>query len=224
MGVTIQQLCERYPLLYHMAWAGSWPTIEQHGLLSTSALLDLYGVEGVQRTAIESTHRPRSVTIASQKMPSIVIRDQHPMSEKSLKRVLTGGLTPQQWYKLLNARVFFWLTKDRLNRMLSSPPYAQLGHTVMILDTALVARDHWNVVRLSPMNTGCTVPYAHPRGLQTLMKPEDYPWESRRRRGDDAVVEFTIEGGLRNVRDYLVDVQHRHNKMADQLPLIEVAH
>ena len=37
------------PTLYHMAEGGGWPAIRQHGLLSTSALLNLYGVEGPQR-------------------------------------------------------------------------------------------------------------------------------------------------------------------------------
>lgn len=40
-GVDPGELAERYPRLFHMAAAGSWPSIERHGLLSTSALLDI---------------------------------------------------------------------------------------------------------------------------------------------------------------------------------------
>ena len=38
-----EQLIEHYPRLYHMAWAGSWKSIEQHGLLPTQELLKLSG-------------------------------------------------------------------------------------------------------------------------------------------------------------------------------------
>jgi hypothetical protein len=44
-------------VLYHMAEDGSWESIRQIGLLSTSALLDRFEVEGERRYAIESTRR-----------------------------------------------------------------------------------------------------------------------------------------------------------------------
>ena len=43
---AIANITALYPPLYHMAAEGSWPSIQRHGLLSTSALLDLYEVCG----------------------------------------------------------------------------------------------------------------------------------------------------------------------------------
>ena len=54
-------LIEQYPKLYHMAEAGSWPLILNHGLLSTSALLDLLECPPDQQELIESRHRPEKV-------------------------------------------------------------------------------------------------------------------------------------------------------------------
>src|SRR2546429_180882 len=53
VGISIDQLVAHFPRLYHMAEAGSWPSVEQHGLLSTSALLDLFEVTGEKRRDIE---------------------------------------------------------------------------------------------------------------------------------------------------------------------------
>jgi hypothetical protein len=49
-----ERLASRYPVLFHMAEDGSWESIRERGLLSTSALLDLFEVEAEERFAIES--------------------------------------------------------------------------------------------------------------------------------------------------------------------------
>lgn len=46
------------PTPYHMAERGSWPSIARHGLLSTSALLDLFAVAGPDRAKSEAARRP----------------------------------------------------------------------------------------------------------------------------------------------------------------------
>ena len=40
----LEELLSDCPTLYHMAEDRSWPSIRHRGLLSTTALLDLYGV------------------------------------------------------------------------------------------------------------------------------------------------------------------------------------
>lgn len=103
MAISQEQFLALYPRLYHMAQAGSWPSIMRRGLLSTSALLDLFEVNGIAREAIESQHRPSSVEITHATHGRAIIRDQKPMSEKALLKCLVGT-TPRQWYELLNRR------------------------------------------------------------------------------------------------------------------------
>jgi hypothetical protein len=63
VGITAEQLANFYPFIYHMAEDGSWDSIRQRGSMSTSALLDLFEIEGERRFAIESQHRPESVRL-----------------------------------------------------------------------------------------------------------------------------------------------------------------
>lgn len=208
-GVGIDEFCSFYPRLYHMAWDDSWETIGQLGLLSTSSLLDVYKVSGDARTAIEAAHRPKPVLLRRKGHPAVTIRDQHPMSEKALERCLRDGVTPEQWFRTLNERVFFWLTRERLGRMMNSPAYVHMPHLVLTLCTRTIAEKHWSSVRLCAMNSGCTVPFAHPRGAGTFLKPAEYPWDERRARGKDRVVEFTVLGGVSSVQDALIS-KHMH--------------
>ena len=106
--MTVEELCAVYPRLYHMAEAAAWPSIQRHGLLSTSALLDLYEVSEPERGRIERTRRPDAVPIVHVRHGTLFINDQRPMTDASLGRALIG-MTPSEWYALLNARVFFWV-------------------------------------------------------------------------------------------------------------------
>ena len=87
-----------------MAEFGSWPSIRQHGLLSTSALLDLYEVAGVERAGLEFRHRPECEEIYHDAHGSAVIRDQKPMTDADLRKCLRDGLTPADWYEILNEK------------------------------------------------------------------------------------------------------------------------
>src|SRR2546425_1085258 len=105
-----------------MAEADSWPSIREKGLLSTTALLNLFGITGDLRCSIESAHRPESVTIRHPKHGAVVIRDQKPMHESALGKCLKG-ITPRQWYELLNRHVFFWVTPERVQTLLEARAY-----------------------------------------------------------------------------------------------------
>lgn len=175
--MKIEDFVKNYPRLYHMAEGGSWENIEKHGLLSTSALLDHYGMNGEARKAIEATHRPDCVTLTGQKTGDAVIRDQKPMDDQGLVRALDGsGLKPSDWYQLLNSQVFFWTSKDRLHRLLKAGAYAHLEHDVMTIDTGKLVAKYEEDILLCPINSGCTKPFPSQRGPDTFLSIADYPW------------------------------------------------
>jgi len=207
-GIDIETLVKRYPRLYHMAEAGAWSSIKRHGLLSTSALLDLFEVKGAERYSLEMCHRPHSVSIVHPVYGRAVVRDQKPMSDLGLVRSLEPGIEPRQWYGMLNRKVFFWLTEERLSRMLQARAYKGALQTVMVLDTERLVRSNLDQVRLSPMNSGCTKPFPHPRGHDTFLPLSRYPfnfWDSKRR-GKDPIVELVVEDRVADVEDYIVSV------------------
>ena len=96
-----------------------WPSIQQHGLLSTSALLDLYGATGAERAAIERQRRPDFMAVNHTVLGQVLIRDQKPMTDATLAPVLVD-MTPAEWYALLNERVFFWVNEERLKGLLGA--------------------------------------------------------------------------------------------------------
>src|SRR5262245_13803222 len=126
-SLTPGYIGERWPHLFHMAEAGSWASIQRFGLRSTQALLDLFEVDGQARDAIESARRPESVAIHHAKYGTAWIRDNKPINEAVLRRTLVG-MTEPEWYRSLNSRVFFWLTRNRLDRLRAAPPYRDREH------------------------------------------------------------------------------------------------
>jgi hypothetical protein len=207
--VTMGELYARYPRLYHMAAAGSWPRIEGHGLRSTTALLDLFEIRGTHRDRIESQHRPESITIEHRTHGIAVIRDQKPMSDSGLIRALPeeDGLTPSDWYRILNKKVFFWLTPERLQRLVDAKAYRNQRQTVIVLDTRKLLTRHSDNILLSPINSGCTKPFPHSRGVATFMRIEEYPFADRLRRRLEPIVELAVDYLVPNVASLTVHVR-----------------
>src|SRR5438105_1634732 len=139
-----------------MAEVDSWPSIQRHGLLSTSALLDLFQMSGPERDAIESQRRPESVTIRHPRFGTAVIRDQKPLRDEALKGCLRGMTVPD-WYCTLNSKVFFWLTQARLETFLTARAYRSSDHVVITVDTARLIDQHLDRLRLSTINSGATL-------------------------------------------------------------------
>ena len=122
-----------------MAEAGSWECVKRHGLLSTTALLDLFEVSGDERDAIEAARRPESVPIHHPDHGTAWIRDNKPINETVLERTLTGMSEPD-WYRTLNGRVFFWLSQRRLKKLRNAGAYAEREHDILTIDTQVARR------------------------------------------------------------------------------------
>lgn len=207
----LEELIADCPYLYHMAMKDSWPLIKRYGLLPTDGLLDLFDVQGEVRAQLTNHRRPASVTISHPEHGDATVRDQIPMHENDLLRCLQGGLTPKSWYKLLNERVFFWLTEERLSRLLCAGAYRSMDHLILTVSTSAIVECYRDTIELAPMNTGCTKPMAHPRGADTFLSIADYPyatWKKKRRRGE-RVVELTVLGGVPDIADYVEEVSIR---------------
>ncbi|MCA1506667.1 hypothetical protein I6F23_22575 [Bradyrhizobium sp. NBAIM02] len=188
-----------------MAEQHSWPSLKRYGLLSTSALLDHFEICGDQRMVIEAQRRPKSVTLETVRIGRAVVRDQFPMDDKGLLRCLQDGLTPRDWYQLLNGKVFFWLTRDRLLRLLNAGNYRLEEHDVLEIDAARLVGAYRDKIWLSPMNSGCTKPIPHPRGKDTFMRISDYPysdWSKKRKRGE-RVVELCVDYSVPDITKFV---------------------
>jgi len=200
-------LIDIFPRLYHVTDGGAWPSVRTQGLLSTSALLDLYGVQGPARSAFESERRSTGMILKGDGLPDVLLRDQSPMSEKALIGCL-DGMTPCEWYRSLNAKVFFWTSTRRLQRLLKAKAGRDVAQLVLTIDTRSLVTAHLDRVLLSGMNTGSTIRRPLPRGPSTFLPVAGFPYEERRRTRSpsDALVELVVEGAVPDIMDHLIAV------------------
>jgi hypothetical protein len=213
VGITINELVALHPRLFHMAEEGTWESIRDSGLLSTSALLDRFEVHGDERKEIEERNRRISKTIHHPSYGSVVIRDQIPMTDKALKKCLEK-LTPFEWYKTLNSRVFFWPTEDRLSRLFNAKAYRGKTQTILTIDTKSFLTEYGDRVLLSPINSGSTIMNPQPRGPQTFLSIEDYPfdeWRKKRSRAK-AIAEITVNYSVPDIKKFVTSVVHMKDK------------
>lgn len=210
--MRIHDLTSIYPRVYHMAESGTWDSIRKHGLLSTMALLDLFEKSGDERRRIAEQHRPESVRITHPNYGTAVIRDQKPMRDSALLKCLENGITPADWYKNLNQRVFFWVREARLNRLLNARAYRNKQQCILAIDTAELIRRHADRISLCPINSGSTIYRPQPRGADTFRTIENYPFDKwKQKRGtEDAVVELVVDYSVLDIADLVVWVEERH--------------
>lgn len=197
-------IAQRWPRLYHLTEVGSWPSIERHGLLSTAALLDVYGVPDAERERLLGRRRPQMKRLERPDAGTAWIRDNKPMNETVLRRTLVG-MDVSEYYRALNQRVFFFLEEAPLQRLRNAPPYRDRAHEMLVLDTASLLSRYGDIVELSPYNSGAVHPGATvQRGPRPFLTITEYPWEERRVRRPP-IAELTVPGGVRDVNGLVIE-------------------
>lgn len=209
--MTPDELATRHPRLYHVSEPGAHESIRQHGLLSTSAILDLFEVETQERQRLTTARRATAVPLKHPLYGTMILNDNLPLSEKALENCLDDGLTPSDWLRILNSRVFFWADETGLQRLLGAKMNRGRQREVLVFDTLLVAQAHMDTLCLSPINSGATIRKPARRGLTTFTPAKDHSYAQwRRLRGkSDRIVEVTVDHAIPRAREFLVDVQLR---------------
>ncbi|MGH6648036.1 DUF7002 family protein [Aquabacterium sp.] len=217
--MEVKDLTERYPQLYHMAEKDTWQSIKAHGLLSTAAVLDRYGVKGKQRLGIEEGHRPEKMLVGPPDT-GIVLRDQKPMLPSRLADALIDGTTPAQWYKFLNGRVFMWAQETRLFGLLGARHYRDLEHDVLTIDSKALMSAYSEKVWLCRMNSGNTWPVPHLRGMNDFLRIKDYPTKKSSGAPLKEVVEVVVDYSIPDIAQYVTAVRRMKGKeVLGNLPL-----
>jgi len=214
--VIINQISTKYPKLYHMADKRNWENIKKLGLLSTTALLDLFDYRGDKRIQIESQLRTREFKIKHPEHGEVIIRDQDPMTDRpsqgiSLNECLEG-VTPQEWFEFLNKQTFFWADTKGLKFMLGARLYRKKSHLVFTVNTEKLLRAYKNKVTLTSMNTGSLYGMKS-RSISTFQPLGNYPqmrW----------ITELAIEGGGPNILDYTITVEEQQIR-AEEIEIIQ---
>ena len=125
------------------------------------------------------------------------------MDDRGLERCLRDGLTPRNWYEILNARVFFWLLRSRLMRLLKARAYRKAEHDVLEIDTASLVDAYRERITLAGINTGATKPIPAPRGKATIVGIAEYDYAGRiLTHPREPVVELAVEIGVPDIADF----------------------
>jgi hypothetical protein len=74
------------------------------------------------------------------------------MPPATLARHLGGGMMPEDWYELLNSKVFFWLDRERLDRHRHACRASE--QIVLTIDAARLLARYGSVSSVSPINSG----------------------------------------------------------------------
>ena len=217
-----ERLIELHPRLFHMANAGSWPSIRANGLLATKEIVSTSGLPAHQARILLEERRPSSFLLNHPVIGDVTVRDQGPLRIQFLEPKLVD-VSVVEWLRILNDRVFFWLHPDKLEQLLNARRYRYLEQDVLTLDTrALLGAYHENV-RLSPINSGASLyPNAASRGSSTFSRVGDYDYDTRRRGRDltNAIVELAVIGGVPDVARFVVKAERRlGSKTLAELPL-----
>jgi hypothetical protein len=197
--------------VYHLVEASNWNSVQRHGLLSSRELLRLTDVPTEAQERICTTQRLHLTALSDQ----VAIRDQLPMPPAALQKCLVG-MTPAQWYALLNQMVFFWCDRDRLNRQLNA--CAGRSQIVLTLDAKQLVAQHAERVALTPFNTGNArrkpairgratfVPYS--AWLASAWRSEAEAFGMRERASTHSPVELTVTGSVRDAAEFMVGIEY----------------
>lgn len=191
-----------------MANEDAWPSIRSHGLRSTEALIDLYQCDPEMRRALLSQRRDASVQLRHSQHGVVTVRDQKPMTDEALRRCLVG-VTPREWYEMLNKKVFFWPTETRLLELLGARAYRKTWHCVLTVDSKELIFHRLHDIRISAINSGSTLYVPVERGRHTFQTLDEYPYQDRvRARGiSHAIAEITFDYSIPNIREYVLEVR-----------------
>ena len=203
--MDVDRFVEQYPRLYHAAGSGAWPSIRDRGLLSVTAMLDVFAVKAHERAAYESAQRTRTMEIPPGIAGTIALRDQRAIPPDRLAKALNDGSTPEDWYRLINAKVFFWAEESRLYRWLDAREQRRAAYDVLTLDTRRVADVYHDTLWLCHMNSGSTWPTPHTRGVDVFQRLPGYP-------ALQAVVEVAIDYSMPEVANYVIGLRRMPTK------------
>jgi Family of unknown function (DUF7002) len=193
---------------FHIADAENWPSIQRSGLHSTKVLIERARLNGADAAEFVG-YRSRGMRLPS----GVRIRDQRPMPPAALERCLDPGLSPAQWYRLVNSKVYFWLDADRVTRHLGA--CGARPQLVITVDLHRMLVRHGEHAFLTPFNVGNARRRPASRGTRTFVPLE--AWLATRWRAEarpacgvrprsHRPAEVAIEGSVEDLASFIVKV------------------
>jgi hypothetical protein len=193
--------------VYHLAEETNWPLIQRYGFLPAADLIARAGLSEADRARLTRSQRLNHIVLPN----GVAIRDQRPMPATALRACLVG-MKPADWYALVNARVFFWLDPDRLNRQRAA--CRARPQVVLSLDAAGLLASYGDRATVSPINSGNARRRPARRGAATFVPYAawvDSGWANeaaalgiKERKRSHPPAELTIAGTIPDAMRYVL--------------------
>jgi len=173
--MELNKFIEKRPFLFHLTDQKNLQLIIKQGrLFSTNSLIDKANKEEY----LPIKRRKRLAHFELDINGEIYsIRDQQPISEKSLKKCLTHNWECADFYESLNSRVFMWPTLDRLWRHFNR--YVSENPIILRFETNSLLQINQNV-KFCRLNSGATRANSYlggkppERGMETFQLAVNY--------------------------------------------------
>lgn len=211
--MTPEELASRHPKLYHVTSPGAWKAIARHGLWSTAKLVELFED---RRAELTTARRPTEVRLEHPAHGTAILNDNLPLRERALASCLDDGLSPRDWVRMLNERVFFWADTSGLDSLLGARMNRGRQRDVLVFDTLRLVQAHAQRVEITPINSGSTLRKPARRGLTTFTPILSVGYgEWQRQRGmRDRIREVIVRGGIPDIERYFCGFLPARSHMA----------
>jgi hypothetical protein len=190
------EFAKEFPRLFHVALTRNQRLIARHGLRSTAVLLNLADpAQASRRRSLESARRATIAELPLVDGTKAYLRDHLPISDQKLRKVLEPGTTLEDWYRLLNSRLFFWLS---LNAALEfAAAYPDHDQVLFAFDTPRLLAAHGDRAALTTVSTTSTKGAA-PRGKAAFVPFAEAQAGAK-------FVELTVEGEIPGAMELCVE-------------------
>ena len=130
---------------------------------------------------------------------------------KFVAEKIEPGYSLEDFLVAINSRVFFWATRDRLDRLRSAKQYRDEAQVLLHIDTRELVDRYEQQIQLCRFNSGAITQRNHPaRSHDSWVSINRYPYEEYRRRYGHrrALAEVTVLESVPDVLELTVDIEH----------------
>lgn len=162
--MNLDQLADRFPVLWPVTFDGGWKGIADHGLLRAIDVAELRCSE----------HRAEITPIEAPAGFRVVLRDQ--IRSRIDPTPYLDNLTPAEWWRVINSRVYFFCRQRDADVLVDA--YLRRRHVqeVIKLRTSQVLRPVMDAVEVATVNAGVFPRTKGPsRGRSTFVSLSDFP-------------------------------------------------
>lgn len=205
--MTPDELAAHLPRLYHVTDRAAWPMIERHGLLTTDQIAERFVSDPAERERLRTERRTDFVVVHDGPDGRVTVNDNLPLHYGPLAGKLDDGLSPPEWLRILNGRVYFWPDMERGAGFLRAGRRGGREKLLLVFDTRSLAAACEGRLDLAPFNTGSAIRVPARRGRATFTPAGAVGWDEwRRLRGRlDRVAEVSVRGGVPDALDHLIE-------------------